>query len=46
MDKLEAEAPVEQITEVIREEIASETRGKFLGLIAAEKTKVLRLRLE
>jgi hypothetical protein len=39
MDKLEAEAPVEQIMEVMREEIASETRGKFLGLIAAEKTK-------
>jgi hypothetical protein len=39
MDKLEAEAPVEQITEVMREEIASETRGKLKGLIAAEKTK-------
>jgi hypothetical protein len=39
MDKLEAEATVEQITETMREEIASETRGKFLGLIAQEKTK-------
>jgi hypothetical protein len=39
MDKLEAEAPVEQITEVMREEIASETQGKLKGLIAAEKTK-------
>jgi hypothetical protein len=39
MDKLEAEAPVEQITEIMREEIASEIRGKFLGLIAQEKTK-------
>jgi hypothetical protein len=39
MDKLEAEAPVDQITEVMREEIATETQGKFLGLIAAEKTK-------
>jgi hypothetical protein len=39
LDKLEAEAPIEQITEAMREEIASETRGKFLGLIAQEKTK-------
>jgi hypothetical protein len=39
MDKLEAEAPVEQITDAIREEIAAETRGKYLGLIAQEKTK-------
>jgi uncharacterized protein YeaC (DUF1315 family) len=39
MDKLEAEAPVEQITEAIREEITAETRGKYLGLIAQEKTK-------
>jgi hypothetical protein len=39
MDKLEAEATVEEITETMREEIASETRGKFLGLIAEEKTK-------
>jgi hypothetical protein len=39
MDKLEAEAPIEQITKVMKEEIASKTRGKFLGLIAQEKTK-------
>jgi hypothetical protein len=39
MDKLEAEATVEQITETMREEIASETRGKYLGLIAVEKSK-------
>jgi hypothetical protein len=39
MDKLEAEATVEQITETMREEIAAETRGKFLGLIAQEKSK-------
>jgi hypothetical protein len=39
LDKLEAEAPVEQITDVMREEIQAETRGKFLGLIAQEKTK-------
>jgi hypothetical protein len=39
MDKLEAEAPVEQITDAMREEIAEETRGKFLGLIAQEKTR-------
>jgi hypothetical protein len=39
MDKLEAEAPIEEITDAMREEIAVETRGKFLGLIAQEKTK-------
>jgi hypothetical protein len=39
MDKLEAEAPIEQITDAMREEIAEETRGKFLGLIAQEKTR-------
>jgi hypothetical protein len=39
LDKLEAEAPVAEITDVMREEIAQETRGKHLGLIAAEKTK-------
>jgi hypothetical protein len=39
VDKLQAEATVEQITDTIREEIAEETRGKFLGLIAQEKTK-------
>jgi hypothetical protein len=39
MDKLEAEAPILEITDVIREEIAQETRGKYLGLIAVEKTK-------
>jgi hypothetical protein len=39
MDKLEAEAPVTEITDLMREEIAQETRGKHLGLIAAEKTK-------
>jgi hypothetical protein len=39
MDKLEAEAPINEITDLMREEIAQETRGKHLGLIAAEKTK-------
>jgi hypothetical protein len=39
MDKLEAEAPISEITDLMREEIAQETRGKHLGLIAAEKTK-------
>jgi hypothetical protein len=39
MDKLEAEAPIAEITDLMREEIAQETRGKHLGLIAAEKTK-------
>jgi hypothetical protein len=39
MDMLEAEAPLERITDAMREEIAAETRGKFLGLIAQEKTK-------
>jgi hypothetical protein len=39
LDKLEAEASVDQITDLMREEIAAETRGKFLGLIAQEKTR-------
>jgi hypothetical protein len=39
LDKIESEASVEEITEVMREEIAQETRGKHLGLIAIEKTK-------
>jgi hypothetical protein len=39
MDKLEAEAPISEITDLMREEIAQETRGKHLGLIAAEKTR-------
>jgi hypothetical protein len=39
LDKLEAEAPMAEITDLMREEIAQETRGKHLGLIAAEKTK-------
>jgi hypothetical protein len=46
MDKLEAEATVEQITDTMREEIESETRGKFLGLIAAEKTKAYEAAIE
>jgi hypothetical protein len=45
MDKLEAEAPVEQITDAIREEIAEEMRGKFHGLIAQEKTKAYKAAL-
>jgi hypothetical protein len=39
LDKLEAEAPLTEITDLMREEIAQETRGKHLGLIAAEKSK-------
>jgi hypothetical protein len=39
LDKLEAEAPVDQITDVMREEIQAEIRGKFLGLIAQEKSR-------
>jgi hypothetical protein len=39
MDMLEREASVEEITDAMREEIAQETRGKHLGLIAQEKTK-------
>jgi hypothetical protein len=39
VDKIQSEAPVEQITDAIREEIGEETRGKFLGLIAQEKTR-------
>jgi hypothetical protein len=39
LDKIEAEASLEEITDTLREEIAVETRGKFLGLIAQEKTR-------
>jgi hypothetical protein len=39
LDLLERKASVEEITDTMREEIAQETRGKFRGLIAAEKTK-------
>jgi hypothetical protein len=46
MDKLEAEATVEQITETMKEEIDSEIRGKFLGLIAQEKTKAYNAAIE
>jgi hypothetical protein len=46
LDKLEAEASVEQISETMREEIAMETRGKFVGLIAQEKTKAYNAAIE
>jgi hypothetical protein len=39
VDKLQGDATVEEITDTIREEIAEEMRGKFLGLIAQEKTR-------
>jgi hypothetical protein len=39
LDKIENEASIKEITDVMREEIAQETRGKHLGLIAIEKTK-------
>jgi hypothetical protein len=39
LDMIEREASVEEITDAMREEIAQETRGKHLGLIAIEKTK-------
>jgi hypothetical protein len=37
--KIEAEASVEEITGIIRDEIAMETRGTYLGLLAQEKSK-------
>jgi hypothetical protein len=46
MDKLEAQAPIEEITDIIKEEIAVETRGKYRGLIAQEKTKAYEAALE
>jgi hypothetical protein len=46
LDKLEAEATVEQISDIMREEIAMETRGKFQGLIAQEKTKAYNAAIE
>jgi hypothetical protein len=39
LDKIESEASIEEITDIMRDEIAQEMRGKFIGLIAAEKTK-------
>jgi hypothetical protein len=39
LDLIEREASVEEITDAMRDDIAQETRGKHLGLIAAEKTK-------
>jgi hypothetical protein len=46
LDKLEQEAMVEEITEAMREDIAMEMRGKHLGLIAQEKSKVFQGALE
>jgi hypothetical protein len=46
LDKIEAEAPLEEITDALREEIAMETRGKFLGLIAQEKSRAYEAALE
>jgi hypothetical protein len=46
MDKLEVEAPVGEITDCIRTEIEVETRGKYLGLIAQEKSKAFHAALE
>jgi hypothetical protein len=46
VDKLQAEATVEEITDTIREEIAEETRGKYLGLIAQERSKAYNAALD
>jgi hypothetical protein len=46
LDKLEADATVEQISEIMRDEIAMETWGKFQGLIAQEKTKAYNAAIE
>jgi hypothetical protein len=46
MDKLEAEAPIEEITDCMRVEVEMETRGKYLGLLAQEKTKAFNAALE
>jgi hypothetical protein len=46
LDMLEREASVEEITDAMREEIAQETRGKHLGLIAIEKTKAFNKAVE
>jgi hypothetical protein len=46
MDKLEAEATTLEITDVIREEIEVETRGKYQGLLAQEKSKAFNAVLE
>jgi hypothetical protein len=46
LDKIKAEASIDEIMDVMREEMAMETRGKFLGLIAQEKTKAYEAALE
>jgi hypothetical protein len=46
VDKIQADATVEEITDIIREEIAEETRGKYLGLIAQEKTRAYEAALD
>jgi hypothetical protein len=46
VDKVQSEATVEQITDTIREEIGEETRGKYLGLIAQEKTRAYEAALD
>jgi hypothetical protein len=46
LDKLENEALIEEIMELMKDEIAQEVCGKHLGLIAQEKTKVYNAALE
>jgi hypothetical protein len=46
LDQLEAEATVEEITDTMWQDIAMETRGKHLGLIAQEKTKAFEEAIE
>jgi hypothetical protein len=46
LDKLEADAPVEEITEAMQQDIGEEFRGKFLGGITVEKTKAYEAAIE
>jgi hypothetical protein len=46
LDKIEAEASIEEMTDEIRQEVAAEMRGKYLGLLAQEKTKAYEAALD
>jgi hypothetical protein len=46
LDLIKREATTEEITEAMKEDIALETRGKFKGCIAEEKTRTFETALE
>jgi hypothetical protein len=46
LDKLEAEAPLAEITEAMKDEVDQDTRSRYQGLLAQEKTKAYENALE